>query len=159
MRGGSGWQGGILKEMVRETVGRFGGVGNIGEEAADSRIMERETGIEPATSSLGSWRSTAELLPLRTARRLRRLYAGAAMSSSRRRSGCTSISGRALPSRVFARDRGRGVRGSIGVVCGGADASSAPSRAAASVTVSIETDLPFGPSYFRPKASLSRAVG
>jgi hypothetical protein len=25
--------------------------------------MERETGIEPATSSLGSWRSTAELLP------------------------------------------------------------------------------------------------
>jgi hypothetical protein len=27
--------------------------------------MERETGIEPATSSLGSWRSTAELLPLR----------------------------------------------------------------------------------------------
>ena len=29
--------------------------------------MERETGIEPATSSLGSWRSTAELLPLDTA--------------------------------------------------------------------------------------------
>ena len=29
--------------------------------------MERETGIEPATSSLGSWRSTAELLPLRPA--------------------------------------------------------------------------------------------
>ena len=28
-------------------------------------MMERETGIEPATSSLGSWRSTAELLPLR----------------------------------------------------------------------------------------------
>ncbi len=27
--------------------------------------MERETGIEPVTSSLGSWRSTAELLPLR----------------------------------------------------------------------------------------------
>ena len=27
--------------------------------------MERETGIEPATSSLGSWRSTAELLPPR----------------------------------------------------------------------------------------------
>ena len=25
--------------------------------------MERETGIEPATSSLGSWRSTTELLP------------------------------------------------------------------------------------------------
>ena len=25
--------------------------------------MERETGIEPATSSLGSWHSTAELLP------------------------------------------------------------------------------------------------
>src|SRR6185369_9482172 len=27
--------------------------------------MERETGVEPATSSLGSWRSTAELLPRR----------------------------------------------------------------------------------------------
>src|SRR3984893_7914461 len=26
--------------------------------------MARETGIEPVTSSLGSWRSTAELLPL-----------------------------------------------------------------------------------------------
>jgi hypothetical protein len=26
-------------------------------------FMERETGIEPATSSLGSWHSTAELLP------------------------------------------------------------------------------------------------
>ena len=26
--------------------------------------VERETGIEPVTSSLGSWRSTAELLPL-----------------------------------------------------------------------------------------------
>jgi hypothetical protein len=25
--------------------------------------FERETGIEPATSSLGSWHSTAELLP------------------------------------------------------------------------------------------------
>ena len=29
-----------------------------------SETMERETGIEPVTSSLGSWRSTAELLPL-----------------------------------------------------------------------------------------------
>ena len=27
--------------------------------------MERETGLEPATSSLGSWHSTTELLPLR----------------------------------------------------------------------------------------------
>ena len=27
-------------------------------------MLERETGIEPATSSLGSLRSTAELLPL-----------------------------------------------------------------------------------------------
>src|ERR1700757_1091613 len=35
------------------------------EQASYSRKaeMERETGIEPATSSLGSWRSTAELLP------------------------------------------------------------------------------------------------
>ena len=30
----------------------------------DTGYVERETGIEPATSSLGSWRSTAELLPL-----------------------------------------------------------------------------------------------
>ena len=29
------------------------------------QVLERETGIEPATSSLGSWHSTAELLPLR----------------------------------------------------------------------------------------------
>ena len=28
------------------------------------KMLERETGIEPATSSLGSWHSTAELLPL-----------------------------------------------------------------------------------------------
>src|SRR3954464_2352577 len=28
-----------------------------------SRVLERETGIEPATSSLGSWHSTTELLP------------------------------------------------------------------------------------------------
>src|ERR1700739_3213255 len=36
------------------------------EQASYSRKaeMERETGIEPATSSLGSWRSTTELLPL-----------------------------------------------------------------------------------------------
>jgi hypothetical protein len=27
-------------------------------------ILERETGFEPATSSLGSWHSTTELLPL-----------------------------------------------------------------------------------------------
>jgi hypothetical protein len=27
-------------------------------------ILERETGLEPATSSLGSWHSTTELLPL-----------------------------------------------------------------------------------------------
>ena len=34
----------------------------IGREIIEN--MERETGIEPATSSLGSWHSTAELLPL-----------------------------------------------------------------------------------------------
>ena len=32
--------------------------------------LERETGIEPATSSLGSWHSTAELLPLAESLRL-----------------------------------------------------------------------------------------
>ena len=30
--------------------------------------MERETGFEPATSSLGSWHSTPELLPLQSYR-------------------------------------------------------------------------------------------
>src|SRR5258707_13291272 len=36
-----------------------------GRELRESESgMERETGIEPVTSSLGSWRSTAELLPL-----------------------------------------------------------------------------------------------
>jgi hypothetical protein len=38
------------------------------EEVADDsqaiEKMERETGVEPATSSLGSWHSTTELLPL-----------------------------------------------------------------------------------------------
>jgi hypothetical protein len=32
--------------------------------AAKLLILERETGVEPATSSLGSWHSTTELLPL-----------------------------------------------------------------------------------------------
>jgi hypothetical protein len=31
---------------------------------ANLLILERETGLEPATSSLGSWHSTTELLPL-----------------------------------------------------------------------------------------------
>src|SRR6266568_6421871 len=38
------------------------------ESWAVSVVLERETGIEPATSSLGSWRSTAELLPLNNPR-------------------------------------------------------------------------------------------
>ena len=38
--------------------------------------MERATGIEPATSSLGSWRSTIELRPL--SERVRRLFTRAA---------------------------------------------------------------------------------
>src|SRR6516164_577569 len=46
-----------------------GGQGHDRNDAAKgirNKKLERETGIEPATSSLGSWRSTAELLPLRT---------------------------------------------------------------------------------------------
>jgi hypothetical protein len=31
---------------------------------ANKRSMERATGLEPATSSLGSWHSTTELHPL-----------------------------------------------------------------------------------------------
>ena len=35
----------------------------VAEESQVAEKMERETGLEPATSSLGSWHSTAELLP------------------------------------------------------------------------------------------------
>ena len=37
-------------------------MGGEGQQVVEKK--ERETGIEPATSSLGSWHSTAELLPL-----------------------------------------------------------------------------------------------
>ena len=50
------------------------------EECTENRSLkhlERETGIEPATSSLGSWRSTAELLPLK-----RRVRNGVSLPSS-----------------------------------------------------------------------------
>ena len=43
---------------------RQGGPGSPRDPRTGSKRMERETGIEPATSSLGSWHSTAELLPL-----------------------------------------------------------------------------------------------
>jgi hypothetical protein len=46
-------------ELTRQNCGRdFYGYSQVIER------KERETGIEPATSSLGSWHSTAELLPL-----------------------------------------------------------------------------------------------
>ena len=35
----------------------------VNQKTGSPKSMERETGIEPVTSSLGSWRSTAELLP------------------------------------------------------------------------------------------------
>src|SRR5215208_6774245 len=38
----------------------------MGSEGGTVVQLERETGIEPATSSLGSLRSTAELLPLQS---------------------------------------------------------------------------------------------
>lgn len=50
--------------------------------------MERETGIEPVTSSLGSWRSTAELLPLRRDR-IRVSPRGAGLNNT----GCGSREG------------------------------------------------------------------
>ena len=37
---------------------------NVVQKSAELLKMERETGVEPATSSLGSWHSTTELLPL-----------------------------------------------------------------------------------------------
>ncbi len=39
---------------------------SFGKFRLGSSIMERETGFEPATSSLGSWHSTPELLPLQS---------------------------------------------------------------------------------------------
>ena len=39
---------------------------SFGKFRLGSPIMERETGFEPATSSLGSWHSTPELLPLQS---------------------------------------------------------------------------------------------
>ncbi len=44
--------------------------------------MERETGIEPATSSLGSWHSTTELLPLRAGKHFSRLLHRVARTSA-----------------------------------------------------------------------------
>ena len=52
------------------------------EKAGDEKL-ERETGIEPATSSLGSWRSTAELLPLTPTRSLAALGISPAGSNAR----------------------------------------------------------------------------
>ncbi len=45
-----------MLNVVQKSVGFWG--------AAKLLKMERETGLEPATSSLGSWHSTTELLPL-----------------------------------------------------------------------------------------------
>jgi hypothetical protein len=41
--------------LARPSLGMFG---------VGGATLERETGFEPATSSLGSWHSTPELLPL-----------------------------------------------------------------------------------------------
>ena len=41
-----------------------GGLWRVGFASVRNLLkMERETGLEPATSSLGSWHSTTELLP------------------------------------------------------------------------------------------------
>ena len=52
-----------LNVKNRQTTVNFCGMGTC-DRNSTRKMMERETGIEPATSSLGSWRSTAELLPL-----------------------------------------------------------------------------------------------
>ena len=54
------------------------------ENVSEAKRMERETGIEPATSSLGSWRSTAELLPL-SRRNVTKLITGSKRSQDRER--------------------------------------------------------------------------
>ena len=64
--------------------------------------MERETGIEPATSSLGSWRSTAELLPLSDARL--DYHSGLAVTTAWRVNFCgdSCLNGRPCGSILFA---------------------------------------------------------
>src|SRR5262245_1243198 len=67
-------------------------------------LRERATGVEPATSSLGSWHSTAELRP-RGGADLRRLSRGAYASAERRnqwseRSGSGNRTGQMLASPV-----------------------------------------------------------
>ncbi len=52
-----------LNVKNRQTTVNLWDMGTWDHNSTD-KMMERETGIEPATSSLGSWRSTAELLPL-----------------------------------------------------------------------------------------------
>src|SRR5712692_3032084 len=63
--------------------------------------MERETGIEPATSSLGSWRSTAELLPLESglANVARLPLRGAGHNLGLRPAGCDLVGSHSEPSR------------------------------------------------------------
>ena len=83
MKGASGFGFGAPRSVFRGEVmrrsGCWGDVGRIAPAsvpfgtvvpsygARDGKLMkplERETGFEPATSSLGSWHSTTELLPL-----------------------------------------------------------------------------------------------
>src|SRR5271169_5394062 len=59
--------------------------------------MERETGIEPVTSSLGSWRSTAELLPLADGLSYLRLAGGCYWCLERRAS---PFRARSVPARA-----------------------------------------------------------
>ena len=67
--------------------------------------MERETGIEPVTSSLGSWRSTAELLPLNFVRLSPRSHPK--QSSPSRLGSCPASTPRRLS---VARVRASGIR-------------------------------------------------
>ena len=53
-----------VEKLVTESIRRKFEIGLAKDKNFEEEEMERETGIEPATSSLGSWRSTAELLPL-----------------------------------------------------------------------------------------------
>src|SRR5579884_3539922 len=50
-------------EALRKSLSEPIGAKRDGKQSQAIENMERETGIEPATSSLGSWHSTAELLP------------------------------------------------------------------------------------------------
>src|SRR5262245_15832030 len=79
---------------------------------APSRSMERETGLEPATSTLARWRSTTELFPLKKG-----WNRVGAIGASVKRAPCRAETGRAAVAASVPNGDGR--RASAAHVGGG----------------------------------------